>query len=111
MIIFIDGPLENGDTSLNIRNAIRAASSIMLFGHAVYTPHSQFLSQITFPQHHEAWNKFHTEFLAKSDAYIRLPGQSVNADDRMSFARMFGIPIFSGPEAFDDFKKWSNKNG
>ena len=48
------------------------------------------------PDTHQTWLPYDFAWLAKCDALLRLPGESVGADREIEEARRLGIPIFYG---------------
>lgn len=111
MRIYLDGPINHGDTAYNLRRAMEVGSKLIMAGHAVYFPHLSHFMQMMYPQHEDIWFSSFAQFLSVCDAYVRLPGVSDRADRSMATARMFNIPIFSGVMALEDFMKWQRHKG
>jgi hypothetical protein len=100
MRVYVAGPYSGGDTILNIRAAIRAASRIMDAGHAPFYPHLTGIWHLVSPKEYEQWLAYDFEWLRACEALVRLPGDSPGADREVETAKEEGIPVYLGVGAF-----------
>lgn len=110
-MVYIAGPISKGDLAHNINQASKAFRDLAEAGLAPLCPHwSCFsgsalvaptsgqvyaLANITgngMP--HADWIAVDCEFVRRSDAVLRLPGESTGADLEVAHARTCGIPVF-----------------
>lgn len=104
--VYIAGPYTQGDVGQNVRNAIYSADAFANWpgspNFAVYVPHLSHLYHLIKPHSHEWWLDFDLAWLDKCDCLLRLPGNSIGADNEVSHAKFIGIPVFySEKELFD----------
>lgn len=120
-MVYIAGPISKGDLAHNINQASRAFEELALAGLAplcqhwscfsgpvqvsaahgtVYAVAGQQPNQLT----HADWLAVDLVFVERSDAVLRLPGQSTGADMETAHARASGIPVF---HSVADLIAWS----
>lgn len=107
--MYIAGPISRGDLARNINQATRAFRELAAAGFAPWCPHWSALSGEVQAGTLGPWAKAtaagcglsHAEWLAVdlswvevADAVVRLPGDSVGADQETAHARARGIPVF-----------------
>lgn len=81
-------------TEKNVRETIRVASELSDLGFYPFVPHlaHYWNAQTEYP--YERWMQWCFIWLARSDAVLRLPGESKGADDEVALAELFNIPVF-----------------
>ena len=99
MRVFISAPYSQGDEAANVRAAIDASEQIRAAGHSPLCPHLSHFWHIIYPNTWEEWLRMDMEWLAVSDAVVRLPGDSVGAVMEVDKARELDIPIYYGVAA------------
>jgi hypothetical protein len=99
--VYIAGPISLGDTAKNIETGLEWGRTMLRDGLAPYIPHlDTFLGvdpSITPGTHKSQWNgllEWDIEWVAVSEAFFRIPGESKGADLEMKVARECGIPVF-----------------
>lgn len=92
--IYVAGPYSKGDTIINIRAAIDAACIIRGWGHAPFVPHLTSFEHLVYQQDYEHWLETDFAWVRKSDALLRLPGESSGADREVEVARAAKVPVF-----------------
>ena len=119
--VYIAGPMTKGDRLENIRQADRAMAELMAAGYSPFNPVLSFWAGnvtcdntygdiIATTGHEEEWSEFyhfsHADWLsvdkawvAVADAVLRLPGESVGADEEVAFATQLRIPVFHSIDA------------
>lgn len=120
--VYIACPMQKGDRLANIRQADRAMADLMRVGYAPFNPalafwagnSTQYLPDDTrvlaraghdnpasdFHHFtHADWLSVDKAWVAVADAVLRLPGESVGADEETAFARQLRIPVFYGINA------------
>lgn len=95
MKIYIAGPYTNGDTALNVRNAIYAGSFVANLGHFPFIPHLTHFWHMLIPEEYEFWLEQDMEWLKVCDALLRLDGESSGADREMTLAASLGMRIYN----------------
>jgi NTP pyrophosphatase (non-canonical NTP hydrolase) len=113
--IYIAGPISQGDLASNMNQAVQAYTRLIHAGFAPLCPH---LSCYAKPVHstesgavwceattsgksgiaHDAWLAVDLQWVAVSEAVLRLPGESPGADRETAFAQQLGIPVFPSVE-------------
>jgi hypothetical protein len=110
-MIYIAGPISKGDLCENINQANRAFRVLALAGLSPLVPHWSAFSggAMVAPTSgavfamasaagcdlpHETWIAIDLAFVERSDAVLRLPGESKGADMEVEHARARGIPVF-----------------
>lgn len=95
MRVYVAGPISKGDRTKNIRKAILAAEALRKAGHTPYLPHLDFLWDLVVPGvQHDDWLKLDHEWLKVCEALVRLPGESLGADQEVRWAKELGIPVY-----------------
>lgn len=91
--IFIAGPYTKGDIALNVRKACEAADELVKNGYVPFIPHLTHLWHLISPHPYNYWTAYDLHWLEKCDAVLRLPGESLGADNEEEFAEMLGKPV------------------
>jgi len=103
-LVYISGPITQGDQFRNVQLAINAFNDLLDAGVSAYCPHWTCFSQMTRPRSHRDWMRYDLEaILPRCDAVWRLPGISVGADEECREARRLGIPVF---DQFSQVIQW-----
>src|SRR5690606_39951318 len=92
--VYIAGPLSQGDRRQNVQNAIDAARRLIEAGMAPLTPHLSDAIDPTDSLGHDTWIAVDLQWVAVSDAVLRLPGRSSGADAEVRHAQHLGIPVY-----------------
>ena len=100
-VIFVAGPLSgisNGkelpqeEQEQHVRRAVEAGIELLVVGYAPIIPH---LSWYADPQtKYREWYDADLEFVKRSDAVLRLPGESNGADREVALADEWAIPVY-----------------
>jgi len=92
-LIYVAGPLTTGHLIQNVRRAAEVGERIKNAGYLAYVPHTLFAWELCYPRDYEHWLAYDFEWVAFSDAIVRLEGASPGADREIEHARMLGIPV------------------
>lgn len=103
MRVYVAGPYTLGDPVINVRKAIEAGQQLLEAGHSPYVPHLTMFWHFLFPADPSVWYELDNEWLAVSEALVRLPGESVGADNEATLAAARFIPVFY---SVDEFLGW-----
>ena len=102
MKVYIAGPISKGDRQANYDQAVAACYELIRAGIAVYCPHLFMMTHIdnvpreeTDPEHLKKLMINDFEWIKVCDVMLRLPGESVGADEEVAYAESLGIPIFN----------------
>lgn len=112
--VYIAGPISRGDLAQNINRASMVFERLALAGLNPFCPHWSCFSGPARWCHfgdglrvesvagaqpnaltHADWLRVDLAWVAVADAVLRLPGESVGADQECAFAAMSGIPVFT----------------
>lgn len=102
--IYIAGPISKGDLRTNIDNGRKAGMKLLKAGYSVMVPHLTCFMGGDNPEHmpegtkHGDWLASDLPWVACADAVLRLPGESVGADQEESLALALGIPVLHSLE-------------
>lgn len=122
-MIYIAGPISRGDLAHNINQATEAFRALALAGLAPLCPHwSAYSSGARVAEgtrevyavataagcglSHADWLAVDLAFVERSDAVLRLPGESTGADLETAHAIAHGIPVF---DDIDAALQWSRR--
>lgn len=93
---------------MNVRQSIKAANVLVDMGIVPFVPLlSHFWHMIT-PRDYHVWLHIDNEWVIRSDAVLRLPGESKGADQEVSIAQGLGKPVFFGFS--NHFDEWVKQN-
>ena len=93
--IYISSPYTKGDQAANVGVQIAALHRIMDLGAAPIAPLIYHYAHITRPRSYEEWLAIDLELVRRSDAVLRLPGESAGADREVELALQLGKPVFT----------------
>jgi hypothetical protein len=102
-LIYVAGPLTQGDTIGNVRRAALAGHEIMQCGHAAYVPHLSVVWDWIAPQGYEDWMDLDFTIIRRCDGLLRLRGECPGCEREVELAEDIGIPVFHG---MPDLKAW-----
>lgn len=113
--VYVAGPISKGDTVENVWKGIRWGRRMLQDGLAPYVPHLDAymtLSAATPPTDDSNWKpllEWDIEWVAASEAFFRIEGESMGADLEMKVARELGIPVFEefGRFNYDDLLEYA----
>ena len=96
-VVYIAGPITNGDTLAHIGNAMRWANKLFRMGFAPVVPHLNCYIHAVLPLTHAEWLEWDIAMLRRCDAVFRfgLDTPSSGADEEQDAATMSGIPVFT----------------
>jgi hypothetical protein len=93
--IYISGPISKGDLASNFNQAADAQHKLIAMGFSVMNP----MLSIRLPGcekiSHAEWIAQDLPWVYVSHAVLRLPGESVGADEETAFAEECGIQVFT----------------
>lgn len=98
--VYISGPYTLGDVEANVRNAILAGAAVRDAGHVPYIPHLMHYWDKVSPRPWGDWMGICLAEVRRSDAMIRLPGESRGADLEVELAQKRGLQVFAGVREF-----------
>jgi len=94
-LVYLAGPYSLPDPLENVQQSVALADELLHEGFVVpLVPHLTHLWDQLSPKTVEHWYAYDLELLARCDALLRLPGESVGADREVDFAQRAGIPVF-----------------
>ena len=112
-VVYIAGPISKGDLGTHVRATVDVANRLQAAGVAPIVPHLQSVLWwlINPPEQakcdgYAVWLPMDFAYIQRSDAVLRLPGESAGADQEVAFAESIGVPVFYDVEAL---LEWLNK--
>ncbi len=123
-VVYIAGPVGRGDLAANIQQATDAFRRLALAGLAPICPHWSAFSGPTLVSatggtvyaiasvdgcglSHAEWLAVDLALVERSDAVLRLPGESSGADQETEHANARGIPVF---DCVADVLRWARES-
>lgn len=106
--LYIAGPYTQGLTSLNVNRAMHAAEAAQLKGYAVFLPHLYHYWNDLYPHGWDFWMEMSKAWLLRSNALLRIPGESRGADLEVKLAYKRKIPVYFSLDDLPDTKKAGN---
>lgn len=108
VLLYLAGPYTHPDPVENTHRVIRVADALMReTDYLPFIPHLNLLWHTIIPHEPRFWYDVDLRYLYFCDAIVRLPGDSVGADEEMAFAQGRGLTIVefeSLPESVQ--KEW-----
>lgn len=92
--VYVAGPLSRGDRLANVEAACVAGRELIERGYAPLVPHLSHHIDPVDALGHTMWLDVDMAWVAVADAVLRLPGESMGADQEVTFAWRHGIPVF-----------------
>lgn len=102
VVVYIASPYTIGDKEFNVNVQIVTYHLLQTKGYAPIAPLLSHFVHKQYPMPYESWLKIDFELIRRSDAVLRLPGESSGADREVAFAKENGIPVF---ESVEDLQK------
>jgi len=103
-LVYISGPITQGDQFSNVQKAIEAFNDLLSAGVYAFCPHFTAFAHMSYPRPHGEWMRLDVEaMLPRCNAVWRLPGVSAGADEECREARRLGIPVF---DQFSQVIQW-----
>jgi hypothetical protein len=92
-LIYVAGPYSQGDTAINVRNAIEIGMTYNDMGYYAVIPHMTHFLHLLFPRPYEYWLELDNRILPYCKGFHRIEGPSSGADKEMEFAKSLGLKI------------------
>lgn len=92
-VVYIASPYTKGDKETNVRRQLCVSNTLMGMGFCPIAPLLTHYQHLLFPRTYEEWMKVDFEKVRRSDAVLRLEGESEGADREVDFARKHSIPV------------------
>lgn len=93
-LIYIASPY-TGDEENNTVLQIKTADELRALGFLPYWPLCTHYWHLLYPHKYEYWMQMDYEWIKRSDAVLRLPGESNGADLEVAFAEKNNILVFT----------------
>lgn len=91
--VYIAGPYAKGNVRDNVNEAIRYGELVSQKGHIPFIPHLYHLWHSLYQHEQEFWCRQDLYWLDKCDLLIRIPGESIGADNEIEYAKTMGIRV------------------
>ena len=94
-VIYLSGPITKGNRNQHFYRSCELQRALMQNDYAVINP----MLSIVMPSAwqpdmpHELWLKMDLEIISRCDMVIRMPGESVGADEEIARAVLLGLPV------------------
>jgi len=105
VVVYIASQYTIGDQAVNVRRQMDAADELMNLGLVPIAPLLSHFQHLVHPRPYQDWLKFDLELVLRSDAVLRLPGESKGADGEVGHANNYNIPVFYGIDYLKDYLK------
>lgn len=92
--VYIASPYTIGDTAINVRSQLEAADKLMDHGLCPIVPLFTHFQHMHKPRPYKDWLAIDFEKIKRSDAVLRLPGESSGADSEVQLALSLSLPVF-----------------
>jgi len=92
--VYIASPYTKGDVALNVRESFFAADELVKLGYAPFPPLFSHFWHFLSPKPYDVWMKLDKEWVLRCDCLLRLPGESIGADEEVKLAVDNNIPVF-----------------
>jgi hypothetical protein len=92
-LVYIAGPYTHPDPLVNTRRMIRVADALLRLPVTPFVPHLSLAWQLVRPRSYHFWLAYDLQLLVRSDAVLRVPGDSMGADAEVTQARQLRIPV------------------
>lgn len=94
--IYVSGPYTAPDPVVNTREAIIVGTRIAEAGGVPFIPHLTHFWHLVDPHSYDFWLKQDLAWIARCDAFYRIPGTSNGADAEQEEAERLKLPVFTG---------------
>lgn len=98
-LIYIAAPYTEPDPVANTHKVIRIADALLAAGFTPLIPHLSLAWQLVSPKPYGTWLAYDRHLLARCDALLHVPGNSVGTLQESMFADGLGIPVIQSPSA------------
>lgn len=102
-LVYVAGPLTNGDVEKNVRNAIDAANFLLDLGFSPFVPHLTYYMHAIQKRDYEFWMTYCLSMVPHCHAVLRIPGESPGAERELQAAAQLDIPTFSDVNLLVDY--------
>lgn len=92
--VYIASPYSIGDQADNVRRSLKAADTLLACGYIPFVPLLSHFWHLYSPKAPDVWYKYDNEWVTRCDCLLRLPGESVGADNEVKLAFDNDIPIY-----------------
>jgi hypothetical protein len=93
-LVYISGPLFNGDIVVNTRQAILTATVLFKEGYTPIIPHLVTFWHFLTPEfERREWLNYCRSLIRRVDILLRISGESLDADREVDYAISLGIPV------------------
>ena len=100
--IYLAGPYSQGDTAVNVANALGVANLLLSEGYAPYVPHLTHFWHMLHHRDYEDWMSLDIDWLVKCDTILRMPGDSPGSDREVEIAIREQMPVFYGRHGLNE---------
>lgn len=105
-LVYVAGPYTKPDPVENTHKILVAAGYMNRSGLVTcYVPHLSLFWHFVMPEPYQHWLDYDLAILARSDALLRVAGESSGADAEVKFAVDHGIPVFYTNEALMEWAR------
>lgn len=105
-LVYVAHPYTNPDPVENSHKAIKIADNLHNSGLVTcVVPHLTLMWHSITPHPPAHWYAYDFALLRRCDALLRMPGQSMGADDEEVFAEKYAIPCFYSPDTLLDWAR------
>lgn len=112
MRVYLAGPFRQGDQLVNVADAAMVGIQLRLAGHCPVIPHLKGFAHMIRPMPDAFWLEWDMDLLAMCDCLVRLPGPSIGSDAEVERAKVLGMPVYYGKDAFlDAVGRGANQEG
>lgn len=98
--VYVAGPFRRGDQFVNVREAALVGIRLRRAGHVPVIPHCLGFVHYVHPMPDLFWLAWGLDELRSCHCLVRLPGESVGSDAEVELAKVLGMPVYYGVEAF-----------
>lgn len=109
--IYVAHPMGKSEVMpANCERAIAFADKVYALGAVPFIPALTVGWHQLFPKDYEAWMALDFAIIARSDALVRVPGESPGADREVAFAKQHGVPVLLTLDEVRDFvSAWAGR--
>lgn len=101
--VYIASPYTKGDVAVNVKTQMDIANELIELGYAPFVPLYSHFQHMAHPRPYEDWIALDLEWLKTCHALIRLPGESLGADNEVKFAEELCLDVFDNVSEMDDY--------
>lgn len=94
VVVYIASPYTLGDVGANVKKSMQTAHELMDRGIMPICPLLSHFLHILRARDYIEWMNHSFEMVRRSDAILRLPGESKGADAEVALATRLGIPVY-----------------